>query len=395
MRKRTILVFLACTVSLCFFTGLLFFAAKFRIAKNRPLEMSAQTANDHATSRSLVLSATTAKVSKKKVTSTATQTSKKDSNQAIILDFAGDINFNEGSYPVARYDSKKKGILGGLSSDLVKEMKSANIMMLNNEFAYSTRGKKAANKSFTFRAKPSRVNILKEMGVDIVSLANNHALDYGRDALKDTFKTLDQAGIDYIGAGMNMDRAKSPIYYTVKNKKIAYVAASRVVFATDWYATDSRLGMIGTYDPTLFIKSIREAAKKSDYVIAYLHWGVERKSYPESYQRALARKYIDAGADLVVGCHPHVLQGFEYYKGKPIAYSLGNFWFNNANQNTGLLKLYLNEGGKTRLQILPAKAKNAYTYLIKDTSSKKQYWKTMQKLSYGVTIDRNGFIKEK
>lgn len=355
MRKRNILLlFSACIVSLCFLTC----------------------------------------VSGKKVTSVAAHT-RKNSGQTIVLDFAGDINFNEGSYPTARYDSKKKGILGGLSSDLVKEMKSADIMMLNNEFAYSTRGKKAANKSYTFRAKPSRVNLLKEMGVDIVSLANNHALDYGRYALADTFKTLDQAGINYIGAGRNMNRAKSPVYYTVGNKKIAYVAASRVVYSGDWYATNTKSGMIGTYDPALFIKSIRKAAKNSDYVVAFLHWGVERKSHPESYQRALARKYIDAGADLVVGCHPHVLQGFEYYKGKPIAYSLGNFWFNNAYQNTGLLKLYLNKDGKTKLQILPAKAQNAYTYLMKDTLSKKQYWKTMQNISYGITIDKNGFIKER
>ena len=153
--------------------------------------------------------------------------------------------------------------------------------------------------------------------------------------------------------------------------------------------------MLGTSAPPPSIKSIRKAAKNSDYVVAFLHWGVERKSHPESYQRALARKYIDAGADLVVGCHPHVLQGFEYYKGKPIAYSLGNFWFNNAYQNTGLLKLYLNKDGKTKLQILPAKAQNAYTYLMKDTLSKKQYWKTMQNISYGITIDKNGFIKER
>ena len=118
--------------------------------------------------------------------------------------------------PVARYDSENKGILGGISQELVEEMNKADIFMLNNEFAYSTRGSEILEKSYTFRAHPKRVNILKEMGVDIVSLANNHALDFGREALEDTFATLEEAGIDYVGAGANMDRAKAPIYYTIE-----------------------------------------------------------------------------------------------------------------------------------------------------------------------------------
>jgi poly-gamma-glutamate synthesis protein (capsule biosynthesis protein) len=111
----------------------------------------------------------------------------------IVLGFAGDVNFNESSKPAAKYDSENKGILGGLSSELVDEMKAANIMMVNNEFAYSTRGSALPDKSYTFRANPKRVDILHEMGVDIVSLANNHALDYGQDALADTFSTLEKS----------------------------------------------------------------------------------------------------------------------------------------------------------------------------------------------------------
>ena len=103
--------------------------------------------------------------------------------EPIILAFAGDVNFDENSKPVARYDRENKGILGGISQELVDEMNQADIFMLNNEFAYSTRGSRIIEKSYTFRAHPNRIDILKEMGVDIVSLANNHALDYGQDAL--------------------------------------------------------------------------------------------------------------------------------------------------------------------------------------------------------------------
>jgi len=316
-------------------------------------------------------------------------------DRPIVLSFAGDVNFDENSKPVAKYDREKKGILGGISEDLVEEMKAADVMMLNNEFAYSTRGTKTPNKSYTFRAHPSRVGILHEMGVDIVSLANNHALDYGKDALMDTFATLEEAGIDYVGAGENLARAEAPIYYTIGNKKIAYLASSKVIFAMDWYATENSPGMVGTYDPAPLIKAIEKAAAESDYVVVFVHWGVERKEYPEKYQRDFAKKYIDAGADIVVGCHPHVMQGFEFYKGKPIAYSLGNFWFNSAHRETGLFKVYINPDDSMRVQILPAMGKDTYTYLITDEKERKAYFDYMEKLSFDVTIDEDGFITPK
>lgn len=321
--------------------------------------------------------------------------SKEPLDRPIVLGFAGDVNFDENSKPVARYDREKKGILGGLSEDLVEEMKAADIMMLNNEFAYSTRGRKTPNKSYTFRANPSRVGILHEMGVDIVSLANNHALDYGPDALMDTFATLEEAGIDYVGAGENLARAEAPVYYTIGNKKIAYLASSRVIFAMDWYATENSPGMVGTYDPTPLVKAIEKAAAESDYVVVFVHWGVERNDYPEKYQRDFAKKYIDAGADIVVGCHPHVMQGFEFYKGKPIAYSLGNFWFNSAHRESGLFKVYIDSDDSMRVQILPAMGKDTYTYLLTDEKDRKSYFDYMEKISFDVTIDEDGFITPK
>jgi len=330
---------------------------------------------------------------------TATETEEIEANDErttpIVLGFAGDVNFDEESKPVARYDREKKGILGGLSSDLVEEMNAVDIMILNNEFAYSTRGTEIQDKSYTFRADPSRVDILHEMGVDIVSLANNHALDFGPDALLDTFSTLDNAEIDYIGAGETLDRAKAPVYYTFGDTTIAYVAASRVVYAMDWYATDTSLGMIGTYDPTLFLSSIEEAATNSDFVVAYVHWGVERTNYPVDYQQKQAKQYIDAGADIVIGCHPHVMQGIEYYKGKPIAYSLGNFWFNNSTKESGLIKVYLENDGTFRTQLLPVMADSTYTYILQDEDQKNAYFDFMEEISYGVTFDKDGFFLER
>ena len=313
----------------------------------------------------------------------------------ISLVFAGDINFDEDSWPIRKYQQEGKGILGGISQDLIDEMKQADVMMVNNEFAYSLRGKKTPDKSYTFRAKPERVSILHEMGVDIVSLAKNHALDYGQEALLDTFETLENAGIDYVGAGENMDRAKAPIYYTIEDKTIGIVSASRVIFAMDWYATDTRPGMIGTYDPAQFIPSIEEAKKNSDFVIAYVHWGKENTHKLLDYQVTMAKQYIDAGADAVIGAHPHVLQGIEFYKGKPIAYSLGNYWFSSKSRESALFKLIINPDDSVDVQLIPAMCDNAYTYMINDQDQRDKYFDFIRDISFNIEIDEQGFLSEK
>lgn len=409
-RKNKILLMIIFFLSLCLLVGLIAFAfdrqTRREVKNNNTSQADASNQNKPSTPSPAI---TAAKVPTPSALPAAdwTDDSQFEPDQPtqapipyeesgpIVLAFAGDVNLDEASYPVKKYDSENKNITKCLSEDLLKEMLDADIMMLNNEFAYSTRGTKTANKSYTFRADPSRVEILKEMGVDIVSLANNHALDYGQDALVDTFTTLEDAAIDYVGAGMNMERAKAPVYYTVKGKKIAYVAASRVIFATNWYATDTRPGMVGTYDPALILETIKEAKANSDYVIVYVHWGVERTNYPEKYQRTLATKYIDAGADAVIGCHPHVMQGIEFYKGKPIAYSLSNFWFSRATVESALFKLYIDEEGQLKSQLLPVMAKNNYTYLITDKEEKEKYFDFIKEISFDIEIDKDGFISTK
>lgn len=108
----------------------------------------------------------------------------------------------------------------------------------------------------------------------------------------------------------------------------------------------------------------------------------------------MAKQYIDAGADAVIGCHPHVLQGMEFYKGKIIAYSLGNYWFNNSTRETGLLKLYLNPDGSTKVQLLPAMQKSTYTYLLTYEKEREAYYDFMGDISFGVTYDEEGFLRE-
>lgn len=388
MKKRNlILLSVICILSIIAFTGLLVIAFDQQHKRDTTEPAITVTPTPSAAPSKVVTQAPTPSPA-------PTPTPAASSTEPMVLGFAGDVNLDEDSYPVAKYDEEGKGIQGVLSKDLIEEMTSADIMMLNNEFAYSTRGTEESDKSYTFRADPSRVNILKEMGVDIVSLANNHALDFGPDALLDTFSTLDNAKISYVGAGENMARAKAPVYITVGDKTIAFVAASRVVFAMDWYATDTTPGMIGTYDPSLFLESIKEAKQNSDFVVAFVHWGVERNNYPENYQKVFAQNYIDAGADAVIGCHPHVMQGLEFYKGKPIAYSLGNFWFNQSHKESGMVKLYLEPDDGLRVQILPVMNQDVKTYLLTKDKERRAYFDFMEKLSFDVKIDDEGFVTE-
>lgn len=387
MKNRNILIlYIVSIITLCAIAGLLVYAFQLQSQKENESNENPTLSPNSSTATPTVSPSITPKTTQPPTPSPTPALS------PIVLGFAGDVNLSEDSKPVAKYDASGQNITECLSEDLLDEMKAVDVMMLNNEFAYSTRGTKTPNKSYTFRAHPKRVNILKEMGVDIVSLANNHALDYGPDALADTFDTLDSAEIDYVGAGKDMNRAKEPIYYNVGGRKIAFVAASRVIYDVSWYATEAKLGMVGTYDPALILGSIKEAKQNSDFVVIFVHWGVERNNYPEAYQRTMARQYIDAGADAVIGCHPHVMQGVEYYKNKPIAYSLGNYWFNSSKKESGMVKLYVDTDNSIRFQLLPVMNKNTKTYLLTEESEKKAYYNFMRKISSAVTIDDDGFI---
>lgn len=257
-------------------------------------------------------------------------------NYDVTLGFAGDINFADDHETTRHYEA-----IGGtkisdvIDPEYVSLMNGMSLMWINNEFAYSKQGAPLPGKAYTFRSDPSHVEWLKELGIDIAGLANNHVNDYGQAAMTDTFQTLEDAGIPYVGAGRNLERAKSPVYLQADGLTIAYVAASSAEYTKYTpQATDTTPGILECYDNTLFLEAIREARANADYVIALPHWGTEYSTQLTSIQTEGAKAYIDAGADIVIGAHPHILQGISYYKGKPIVYSLGNFWFNDKTLNT-------------------------------------------------------------
>jgi poly-gamma-glutamate synthesis protein (capsule biosynthesis protein) len=278
-------------------------------------------------------------------------------------------------------------------------MRNADIMCLNNEFTYSNGGSPLENKAYTFRANPSRVEILKELGVDIVSLANNHAYDYGEQSLVDTMAVLNQAGIKYVGAGHNIEEAMSPVYFEIQGKTIAYVAASRAEkYRLTPQATEDEPGILLCYDTELFIQAIKEAKQNAEYVIAYVHWGTEYSYELEEVQLITGKEYLDAGADIVIGAHPHCLQGIEYYEGKPIVYSLGNFWFNDKTLDTMLLNVHVYGDDMEKyveLEIIPAIQTNNTTLIVNEQSERQRIFSFLESISINVEIDDDGFVSEK
>ena len=305
----------------------------------------------------------------------------------VTLSFAGDVMFPD--HYLSAYDAG--GIQAIADSGMLSHMQDSDLFLLNEEFPFSLRGEPMPDKQFTFRTDPKYVRIFQDLGVDIVTVANNHALDFGQDAFCDTLDTLQQADIACIGGGYDITQASAPAVRTVHGQTFAFLGATRVSPAYEWYATDSQPGLFQTYDPTLLNQRIAEADARYDHVIVFVHWGIERNETPEEYQRVLAQGYIDAGADLIVGCHPHVLQGFEYYQGVPIVYSLGNYLFDSRTGETVLLKAVFSPEGELSLQLIPCRRESEVLTQIEDPSSLFQH---LSDISFGAEVSEDGIITE-
>jgi poly-gamma-glutamate synthesis protein (capsule biosynthesis protein) len=326
-----------------------------------------------------------------------------DDSEGLTMLFGGDVYLSD---HVLNAYNKAGGISGVLDSAYRQEIADADIFFVNEEFPFSDRGTQAADKQYTFRLPPEKVSIFQEIGIDGVTLANNHALDFGTDALLDSCATLDSVGIPHTGAGANLDAARQAVTYEVNGRKIAIIGASRVFPQADWAAGANHPGMLSAYDPAVLLEQIRTLKQNQDIVIAYIHWGIEREETPNDLQKNLARQLIDAGADLVIGAHPHVLQGIEYYKGKPIIYSLGNFIFGSSIPRTALLKVTFEpasdgqSGEQTavsapHLTLIPGTSASGYTHTLENESQKKEFINYMQSISFNVNIDENGDVFEK
>ena len=316
----------------------------------------------------------------------------KQSSKEVTLSFVGDVSLADDWYIMPKYDERGKKVYGILSESVVDIMTSSDIMVANNEFTISNRGAKMPKKYYTFRASPERLSIYEEMGVNLVTLANNHIYDYGEIAFYDALDALEEYNIPYIGAGRNIDDAKLPFYYIINGYKIGFVNATRAEkFILTPEAKENSGGVLRCYDPTTFISVIEETKKNSDFVIALVHWGKEDSSELEQVQLETAPKYIDAGADLIVGTHAHTLQGIDFYNNKAIVYNIGDFIFNHETKDTGIFQLKIDNEGNFKYYFLPCYQKDKYTSLLTGDEQARVLNK-MRGFSPNITIAEDGEI---
>ncbi len=236
----------------------------------------------------------------------------------------------------------------------------ADLVVANLECTISTRGVKW-NKTFTFRAPPAAATSLAAAGIDVVSLANNHALDYGRVAFTDTLDYLDDRGVGRAGGGRNAAEARAPLILERNGVRIAFLGyvmpfSGRPAFNTrQWAASATQAGLaIGTPETVgIDVRAVRDTV---DVVVVMVHGGTEYVFRPNVKQRNFARAAMAAGATLVIGHHPHVLQGYVLQNKTLIAYSTGNFvfdYFSGAKNDTAILDVTLSVEGVESVSWIP------------------------------------------
>ncbi|MBR6811401.1 CapA family protein [Candidatus Saccharibacteria bacterium] len=283
------------------------------------------------------------------------------------VSIVGDISLADNWSVMPAYDVRGHGVDGILSAEALGIMRSSDLMVANSEFTVSNRGSAIPGKAYTFRANPDRLSIYDDMGVDLVTLANNHVYDFQGDAFNDMLDAFEQRNMPHIGAGHNLEEAKKAYYYKAPSgQTIAFVNASR---AEKWGidtpgATDTTGGILLCYDTADFVDAIKTAKANSDIVVAIIHWGTESSHVLEQVQIDTAKEYIDAGADIIVGGHAHTLQGIDFYNGKPIIYNLGDYIFNDMSEPTAIFQFKLSPEGELKYYFIVGWQENMFTRIL-------------------------------
>ena len=258
----------------------------------------------------------------------------------VTVGFAGDVHF-EG--PLEPLVSGSGGALGPIESSL----RQPDLMVVNLETAISERGTPEP-KAYQFRAPPLALDVLAAAGVDLVSLANNHAADYGAVGLADTLAALRDSPIPAIGIGANVREAFRPHRVSIRGTRLAFFAVTTKAdrTANAWAAETGKPGVAVAVRPRpRLLRAVSRASTRADVVVVYLHWGIEKAPCPSRSQIAHANTLSAAGADVVLGTHAHVLQGAGWLGDTYVGYGLGNFlWYNQGSIDTGILELTIRGG---------------------------------------------------
>lgn len=311
--------------------------------------------------------------------------------------FAGDTHFEWG----IRKLTKEKGYKYPAA-----EMKSLflgfDFRILNLETTITNYTESAETKSYIFRSEPESISLLDYLGINLAVLGNNHTMDMGKIGLDDTISNLREYGISSVGAGKNLSNAVSPYYFSLRNITFAVLSCSEI--GTDSLFAKENSPGVCLLNSKLY-NAIHEAKNKADHVIVSVHWGLEYDPLPQPKQSSMARAFIDAGASVVVGHHPHVPQGVELYKNGVIVYSLGNFLFGSYNyyQTDNYIAGFLFNSITKKLetlQIIPINGryyKYGHRVNVIQNERAESFWKRflvmnslLNKNNFLITIQKNG-----
>lgn len=244
---------------------------------------------------------------------------------------------------------------------------SADITFANLETTLSTRGERLIGKGVWLRAEPKAVKGIKYAGVDIVNIANNHILDYNEIAMIDTVDTLEKNDLFHIGAGMNLNEARKPAILEVDGMKVGFLGYTDLYQygygvkgqkALRYLEAKENVSGVAPLKYDLIQEDVRKLRNDVDILVVSLHWGIEESHKVPPEQREFAHNILNDGADVILGHHPHQLQGIEMYNGKPIVYSMGNFIFDQndkENNETVIVDMDFTDGRLSRFEIVPCK----------------------------------------
>ncbi|MFG6380113.1 MAG: CapA family protein [Lachnospiraceae bacterium] len=320
------------------------------------------------------------------------------SDKNVTLSFVGDIYVS----PMMYEHYQASGISGVISEKIQNIFKSVDIAAADHEYVCGDlpESYKVDYQQYTFLTPSAREGILKDFSFDVMTLANNHMMDYGTEGLTSTIREIKKQGIETIGGGSDLSQAMAPYIKEVNGKKIAILAATRVVPQIDWYAQKDKAGLMTTYEQTDRFQMLKEeitrlkTEENCDIVIMYVHWGNDSDKTILGNQVTLGHGYIDAGADIVIGNHTHVLQGMEFYQGKLICYGISNFLFGSYHSDTMVLTLEIDEANHITPKMLPCSSEMFYTTEIEGEAAENMF-RYIESMSENVSISSDGIITEK
>jgi len=271
--------------------------------------------------------------------------------ERLVIHATGDVNLDPGYIPALAeggYEHAWSGLDGLFRRD--------DLTVVNLECAVSDLGA-PIEKEFNFRCDPAALPAMREAGVDVANLANNHSGDFGPEAVLDSRRRVIEAGMAAVGVGRNSRQAAKPAIFDVKGWTVAVLGFGGVVPSPDWIAGRSSPGMADGDDIPSMVEAVRSADAVADLVFVSIHWGAELDTTPRPDDVERAHAMIDAGADAIFGHHAHRLQPLDHYKGRPIAWGLGNFvWpnFSAAGSTTAVAEVAVRPNGAVKGRLLPA-----------------------------------------